>query len=205
MSGPTGRWAKISVDFFDHPKVANLSPADRDRFLQLVTYCAKFLTDGEITRDQIGTRWGQKWSRCVPLLDRLLTAGLVDYGSADDRYVIHDFCEWQETREQAESRRQANRERQQVFRERKKTTRKSPRVTPLSNGDRNAVSNAAREEKSKSLSYGERDLRVSSEPEPSPLAQSQTKREVPLVDLMERTDNPMLRAVLDKVKAREIA
>ena len=192
-----GRWAKLSVGFFRHPKVSNLSAEDQIRFLKLVTFCAEYLTDGEITKQQIGTQWALKWSRAVPSLDRLVSAGLVDVGTSADRWMVHDFRDWQETKEQAEARREANRERQRNFHAKKKSGKTNGRITPLVTPLANAVSNAAREEESSSVLKNRTEL-LANDPALAPVAPAHSQAEErPISEFMGASGLPWMKALTD--------
>lgn len=45
------RWVKLSQDFPQHPKMKAVSIPARWLFVELLCYCSRFLTDGEISRD----------------------------------------------------------------------------------------------------------------------------------------------------------
>lgn len=45
------RWVKLSQDFPQHPKMKAVSIPARWLFTELLCYCSRFLTDGEISRD----------------------------------------------------------------------------------------------------------------------------------------------------------
>lgn len=45
------RWVKLSQDFPQHPKMKSVSEPARCLFVELLCYCSRFLTDGEISRD----------------------------------------------------------------------------------------------------------------------------------------------------------
>lgn len=45
------RWVKLSQDFPQHPKMAAVSIPARWLFVELLCYCSRYLTDGEITAD----------------------------------------------------------------------------------------------------------------------------------------------------------
>ena len=203
-----GRWAKLSVDFFDHPKVANLTASDRERYLMLVTYSAKFLTDGQLSKSDIGTRWGQKWSRCVPILDRLMSAGLIEKRTHEDRFSIHDFTDWQETRAQAESRREAARERQRNRYHRAKGQSPAVNLTPLGTDQPHAVTHATREEKSLFATQTNKlfsDHKVSEATSPEPSSVTQTPSPVvPLVELVAGDESPLMTEALRRAKLKRM-
>ena len=100
-------WAKLDDQFFTHPKVIDLPKDAKLLFLAALTYCAGQLTDGTVTpgalrviaatvdvsREEAGT---------------LVAAGLWEKSEAG--WQVHDYLEYQPTRDKALATKQARAE-----------------------------------------------------------------------------------------------
>jgi hypothetical protein len=123
-------WVRIDDQFPDHPKVVAAGQAAAWLYVTALCYCNRMLTDGFIPGDQV--------PRLVPhaskLVERLLTARLWRKATREgiDGYEVHDFLEYQPTRDEVLDDRKKNADRQERFRASKKAKR---------NGTRNAVTN----------------------------------------------------------------
>ncbi|MFI0900600.1 hypothetical protein [Streptomyces sp. NPDC020983] len=123
-------WAKLDDRFPSHRKVALLSDRAFRLHVSAICWSAENLTDGHIG------------DRELPLITRirgvkttaqeLETAGLWDRG--DDGWVIHDYLDYNPSREQVLLERKKNAERQERFRR-----RKNGKPTPPGNGSSNGV------------------------------------------------------------------
>lgn len=120
-------WVRLDVGFPRHPKVLDAGPAAAWLHVCGLCYCAGYLTDGRIPK------------RALPLLAdmpkieaharRLVEVGLwVDEG---DSWVVHDYLEWQEAREDVEGRRAEARERQRRSRARRTSAKNGPVTAPV--------------------------------------------------------------------------
>lgn len=100
-------WGRLDDGLYDHPKLDELG---RDRLAGVglwtlaISWCNRRLTDGFLPLDRIRLLGGT-----TQLADRLVTAGLFD--SHPEGYRVHDFLAFNESREQVESRREADRNR----------------------------------------------------------------------------------------------
>lgn len=88
-------WANFDDNFADHPKVAGLSDQAFRLHTSGILYCAKYLTNGVVPVAQA--------ARLTPGFKKehvreLITAGLWD--SQGDGYHIHDYLQWNRSREQ---------------------------------------------------------------------------------------------------------
>ena len=99
-------FARLALDYFDHPKIAALSPEAIVAHLQMIVYARKYGTDGAIPM-AIAMRFASQ------VLDELASND-PDNPSIiinDDRTVtIHGYADMQETAEQVQARRQARAE-----------------------------------------------------------------------------------------------
>ncbi|MGH3735846.1 MAG: hypothetical protein ACRDT6_09535 [Micromonosporaceae bacterium] len=90
-------WPTIDDGFPDHPKVAGLSDAAFRLHVSGICYSARHLTDGIIDAAMV--------PRLVPAFRRRTLVELVDRGMwiqvpFGDAYSIHDYLEWNRSREQ---------------------------------------------------------------------------------------------------------
>ena len=101
MSRRTGLFARLSLDYADHPKIAGLSDAAFRTHVEMILYSRRYLTDGHIAK-QIAKRWPSN-----ALAE--LTTNDVDNPSLrqeeDGSYTLHGFEEMQETREEVQVKR----------------------------------------------------------------------------------------------------
>jgi len=94
-------WANLDDQFPKHPKVVRLSDAAFRLHVSGICYCAQFATNGVID--------GEVVSLLVPrfrkaTLDELLTKG--QWLTHPDGYEIHDYLQWNRSREQIEAERE---------------------------------------------------------------------------------------------------
>jgi hypothetical protein len=126
-------WVRIDDQFPDHPKVVAAGQAAAWLYVTGLCYCNRMLTDGFIPADQV--------ARLVPygakLAPKLVEVGLWTVTTRQDAegYDVHDYHEYQPTREQVLAERHKNAERQKRARERAAAKR-------TRNGKSNGVSNA---------------------------------------------------------------
>jgi len=107
-------WLKIDDGMVEHLKVASLSDAAFRAHIEALSFAARNLTDGEIPA---AVAKKQGWTRRSK---ELVRAGL--WESADGGYTIHDYLEYNPSREQVEAEREAARDRM--------NRRRSPDVRP---------------------------------------------------------------------------
>lgn len=105
-------WVKLDDRFAGHPKVRKAwkrSRASIGLYVMAVTYCAQHETDGVVDLDWADDMLPQAKERDAAI-EALVTAGLM-HRLDDERLEIHDYLEHNESREQAEARREKDRER----------------------------------------------------------------------------------------------
>lgn len=98
-------WFRVDDNFYDHPKVDELSLEAVGIWLLCGTYVAKHLTDGFIP-----TRRVTKLGGSEHLANELVEAELWDI--ADGGYTFRNWTDYQPTRDAVEAKREADRERQ---------------------------------------------------------------------------------------------
>jgi len=106
-------YAKFDDGFADHPKVRGLSDAAFRLHVAGILHCARWLTDGVITAEVLPD--------LVRRYRPATTAELVERGMwreaiGGDAYVIHDYLEWNDSRDKVEKRRARNADRLREWR-----------------------------------------------------------------------------------------
>lgn len=106
-------WVKLDDHIVSHPKVVAAGPEAMWLQVSALCYCAQQLTDGVVPKGMVPMLAPK---RPAVLARRLVDAGIwLDEG---DHYRIHDYHDYQPSREQVESQRDAARERQRKSRRR---------------------------------------------------------------------------------------
>ena len=140
MAKLTGHlFARLALDYFDHPKIAGLSDAAIVAHLEMLVYARKYLPDGVIPM-QIALRFASD------VLDELASNDPDNPSVArrdDGSLILYGYEDFQETKEQVESRRRSRKESAEA-RWSKDAKRNAPRTAP-SNTKRTAPSNAETE------------------------------------------------------------
>ena len=116
-------WFKVDDAFHGHPKVMELSPAAVGVWTLAGSWCANYLTDGEI-KASIVRRFGADDA----MVSELVEAGLwIDLGGS---YQFKDWEEYQPLKEEVMAERNAARERMKAVRAKKKGVDRSGEHTP---------------------------------------------------------------------------
>jgi hypothetical protein len=82
-------WVKLDDSWYDNPKFLDLEPAAIGAWVLGLSYCARHLTDGALTR----TALKRLVADCDDLADDLVAAGLWDV--TDDGWQVHDYLDYQ--------------------------------------------------------------------------------------------------------------
>jgi hypothetical protein len=119
-------WVRLDESFADHPKIERVGPLAAWLHVAALCYCARHLTDGALPK--------AKAHRLADIPDpaehvaALLREGLwTEDGSA---YVLHDYLDYQPSRQDVEAERSAARARMA----KKRSAARSPEVPPNENG-----------------------------------------------------------------------
>jgi len=99
-------FAKLDLDYADHPKIERLSDAAFRAHVSMILYARKYLTDGKIPA-RYAKRFGSE-TLSELLTNDEATPSLVRVESGD--YELHGFLDLQESRAKVEKRSQANAE-----------------------------------------------------------------------------------------------
>ncbi len=119
-------WVRFDESFADHPKVERVGPLAAWLHVAAICYCSRHLTDGRIPK-----------AKAVRLADipdpadhvsALVSEGM--WAADGDDYVIHDYLDYQPSRESVLAERSAARDRMA----KKRSAARSPEVPPNENG-----------------------------------------------------------------------
>lgn len=94
-------FARLSLDYADHPKIAGLSDAAFRTHVEMILYSRRYLTDGQIAK-QIAKRWPEQAVSELLANDTHAPSLMTN---KDGSYQLHGFHEMQETREEVERKR----------------------------------------------------------------------------------------------------
>lgn len=113
----TGRWFRVAVNMPRHPKVMGLGDAAFRAWMTAMAYCAEQRTDGVISKAAMSSivPGGQRGRR---VLSELLDGGLLE--SLNGHYEVHDYLDWQESKEEIEAAQEAGRKRARAYHERQR-------------------------------------------------------------------------------------
>jgi hypothetical protein len=89
-------WVRVDTRFISHPKVLDIGPLGEALWLRGLCYAGSQMTDGFIPASFI-KRMGDMKGAAVA--QRLVDAGL--WVEAENGYHIHDYLEWQRSRDEA--------------------------------------------------------------------------------------------------------
>lgn len=121
-------WFKVDDGFHSHPKTIGVSLGARGLWVTAGAWCAHHLTDGVLTLAHVQFLGGSE-----DMADELVEAGLWDVTrdtsvSNKVTYTFHEWTEYQPTRENVQTEREASRERQR----RRRAKRQNPKSEPVS-------------------------------------------------------------------------
>ena len=106
-------WARIDDGFVDHPKVLRVwdkCPSAIGLHVRAIAYCAKHLTDGHLPRVAVETLSPVQRDRDEQIAT-LVEVGLWYQGEGGETYAIHDYEDYQPTRQEVTEKRRKDRER----------------------------------------------------------------------------------------------
>jgi hypothetical protein len=109
MSKKSTLFARLSLDYADHPKIISLSDAAFRAHITFILYCRKYETDG-IIKNRVANRLALQWDSDV--LHELQNndpehPSLVQLDNGD--YELTGYADMQETKAEIEARRERNR------------------------------------------------------------------------------------------------
>lgn len=155
-------WVRLSDDFYDHPKFDKAGTLGIALFTAGLAWANRNLSDGFIPRkaalrlldfedvveavrnaDRNGVTNALHNDDLTPAITRGAVQALVDAGLwhvEEDGYRIHDYLDYQASKEQIEAGRESNAARQKAWRERRKAEKQAQK-NGESNESRNGVTN----------------------------------------------------------------
>ena len=107
-------WAKLDDKFHGNPKVLEAGLPALGLYVLGLSYCADQLTDGQLSRKVVAG-----WKGWKPAADELVRVGL--WEATAQGYRVHDYLDWNPSREHLLRERADAAERKRVFRERRTT------------------------------------------------------------------------------------
>lgn len=110
-------WTRFEDTFYDHPKIVNLTQSAHTLFVNSIMYCNRFLTDGHIPRE--APRFFYRYDDLDTASVELLDAGLWEQNGTG--WYVHDYLEYQKSKEHILKKRQEAKERMFAFRSREQT------------------------------------------------------------------------------------
>lgn len=97
-------WTKLDDGFHSHPKVLAAGLEAVGLHTLALSYSSQYLTDGHVGRAFVERHAGRRADR---LAQQLVDAGLWEPNGGDE-WVIHDYLEFNPSREQITARRRAD-------------------------------------------------------------------------------------------------
>ena len=142
-------FARLALDYFDHPKIARLSPEAVVAHLEMLVYSRKYLTDGVIPM-RIAMRYA------LHVVDELASNDPVNPSvikNEDGSLILHGYSDFQETREEVESRRNKGKQAAQSRWTGDATS--NAKGNASSNAEPNATSNTETETETETTTLGD--------------------------------------------------
>jgi len=117
-------WIKIDDAFPNHPKIAGLSNEAFRAHVEALCYCGTYLTDGFIPSVIVSK------NKIELAATELVEAGLWDI--SDNGYTIHNYLEYQSSKDEVKSAKEANKARSERYREKRELVTAESRVSHAS-------------------------------------------------------------------------
>ena len=113
-------WVRLDENAMEHPKIGGLSDGAFRLWVQGLAYCQKFLTDGWIASVALRGLRAYSAKRTMALVD----SGLWHTGT--DGVQVHDYLDWNESKERVLEQRRCSRERMANMRRTSREVRNPP-------------------------------------------------------------------------------
>ncbi|MGC5078485.1 hypothetical protein [Agrococcus sp. DT81.2] len=101
----TRLFARLDLDYADHPKIAGLSDGAFRAHVEMILYSRKYLTDGRIAK-RVANRLGSEWVSEL-LSNDAENPSLIELPDGD--YLLHGYADMQETKAEVADRSAKNR------------------------------------------------------------------------------------------------
>lgn len=102
-------WVRLEDSFYDHPKIARVSPSAVALWIMSIAWCNQHLTDGVIP--VLAVNHLARYPRRSQVIDQLLNARLWCLSPDGESFIVHDYLEYQFSREQVYAQREMTRKR----------------------------------------------------------------------------------------------
>ena len=107
-------WVKLDVDFAWHPKILRAGPLGMAMQVAALCYCNKYLTDGFIPHEVVPTLLNLDLCKeykvsCEDIVQTLVVVGI--WEQVKGGYIIHDYLDYQPSREEVLKQRNYERKR----------------------------------------------------------------------------------------------
>ena len=99
-------WVKLDDNFFTHPKVVAVGAEASGLYVWALAYCSRHLTDGRVPRGWVQQAVGR---RTTKLAELLVEQGLWEENGTG--WLVHDYLDYQPTRDAILAKRQRDSER----------------------------------------------------------------------------------------------
>lgn len=119
-------WVRLDDGFADHPKIEQVGPLAAWLHVTALCYCARHSTDGHVPKAKAARL--AHVPQPAKRIDALVAAGM--WHDAGATYVLHDYLEYQPSKEQVEAERGKARDRMAKARQ-----QRSPEQVANTNGD----------------------------------------------------------------------
>lgn len=104
-------WIKLDDQWMEHPKIIRAGRDARDMWLASITWCAKYLTDGEFPANllpSLAASAGVDVANCQTFASTLIDVGLWD--ATPNGYAVHDYLKYNPSKQEVSDTREARKE-----------------------------------------------------------------------------------------------
>lgn len=122
-------WIRLSDDYNDHPKFIHLSDGAFRLWHQGMGFCRKFQTDGSIPMMTVRSFTAYSVKRMKELLTPWRVGEYALWNEEPGGVKVHDYLEWNASKDEENERRVEHRDRMRSLRERRASSRSAPSVT----------------------------------------------------------------------------
>ena len=100
-------WVRLNDEMMSNPKIGHLGDRAFRVYISMLCWCSRHETDGAF--DDVAMRMATTVVRCAPVLKELIAAELIERTTAG--YLIHDYLEYQPSRQRKAEQRDSAAER----------------------------------------------------------------------------------------------
>lgn len=102
-------WARLDDGFFGHPqtiRIWNQSPGAVGLLVRMISFCAKYETDGFVSLDSVSMLSSVQQDRDAQIAVLVSQGALHEH---EDGFVVSDYLDYNPSREQIQEKREADR------------------------------------------------------------------------------------------------